>query len=303
MNNLKFTTLPLTKALNSLSFYISYAYISYNNIHSQPNLDYKFKSFNIDKPESKINIYLDNFDYSHQSNYFKNLDDLLDNYIEFYITFLNNSLLDILNQNIFSKLFNKQKNNNLIDDLKAKIEYLNKLLNDGSKSNIDERFKFMQNHFDFAFVTNNNVESLDHNSFFINVVQPINISDSIFSIKKNTSTLINLKVLSKNLNFRLNLMHQLEERPFNSYLKATINDVRDMKSEYFYSFDYKLEDSNTKQTYTFTLDYSKNKYVLKNKDGQEQEFVFITHDDCLDYINNQKEKLTKLQNQMNEVFV
>lgn len=303
MNNLKFTTLPLTKAFNSLSFYISYRYCSYDQINSQPNLDYRFKSFNIDKTESKINIYLDSFDYSQQSNYFKNLDDLLDNYIESYITFLNNSLSDILNQNIFSKLFNKQNNNNLIADLNSKIDYLNKLLTDGSKSNIEERFKFIQKHFDFAFVTNSNVESLEHNSFFINVVQPINISDSIFSIKKNTSTLINLKVLSKNLNFRLNLMNLLEASSFNSYLNAKIDDIHNMKSEYFYSFDYKLEDINTKETYTFTLDYSKNKYVLKNKDGQEQEFVFMTHDDCLDYINNQKEKLTKLQNQMNEVFV
>ncbi len=303
MNNIQLTTLSLSEASSSISFYVSYEYCSYDNIARKSIMNYKFKSSDIDERESKINIYLDDCNHSYRTNYFNNLDNLLDNYIESYIDFLNKNILSISEQNIFSLIFNKQKNNNLIADLKSKIDHLNTLLSYESKSNIDERFKFMQKHFDFAFVKNNHIESLDHSSFFINVFEPINIGDSIFSIKKNNSTLINLKVLNKSLNFKLNLMHRLEERPFQSYLKATIADIQAMKSEDFYSFEYALQDINTKEAYTLKFDHLKNKYVLKNKYDQEQEFFFTTYEDCLSYINNQKEKLTKLQTQINEAFV
>lgn len=299
MNNLPFTTLPLNKALNSFSFYIPHKYSSYDNMNTQQKLDYRLKSSNIYEPESKINIYLDDFDYSYRSNHFKNLDDLLNDYIESYIKYLNDNISDILNQNIFSKILNKQKNNNLIDDLNNKIEYLNKLLNDDSKSNIEERFKFMKNHFEFAFITNNPICSLDHSSFFINITEANSIGDSIFLVQKNNLKLINLKVLSKNVNFRFNLTYQLEAKNYTSHFK--IKDIVDIKSEQFYSFDYKLQDIDTDEIFFLQLDYSKGKYSLKNKKGQEQNLFFLTQEACLNYINNQKEKINQLENQINNL--
>lgn len=266
MKNSILSNISLTKIESNIFFYTDF--YSFGD----EKYKYNFDLSEIYERKKKIKIFLHNVGYPYAKHNFDSINSLLDFYLKSAIEYLDKTKSEILNQNIFSKLINKNKNIYLIKDIQEKIDFLNNLFYGSSFEHINQRFKFIQKHFDFCFVRNHISRSLSNDSIKINIFKLLDVNDVVFSLKKDSNKLRKLTVVNKYVKFRFEVKQ---------YISQYFQEKIDIYSEDYYSFTYELKDIETGKFYYCSFNHNKKCYELSNN-----ELFFLNYEEFEKYINN-----------------
>lgn len=275
MKDLMLTNVSLTKFLPDFVFFTDFYKIS------EEKFIYQFDLSEIYERKNKIRIFLKKLGETYKNERFDSLDSLLDNYLNSAIAYLKELKSEILTQNIFLKLINKNKNIDLIKDIEEKINFLNNLFYGSSYNHIIQRFNFIHKHFDLCFVRNSIGESASNDSIKINIFNPLNINDVVFCLKQNSNKLTKLVVVDKYVNFRFDVKQ---------YLSHYFEETLDIRSEDYYSFKYYLKDLETEKIQICSFNHHKKCHELSNGD-----LLFLSYEEFEKHINNSQLNLDILK--------